>query len=59
MINAASNQEQMQTCRKYNADYMSSESHHKIGIAWNVKVKLQPIHGLRLEHAGYTTGWYI
>ncbi|MHA7580724.1 immunity protein Imm33 domain-containing protein [Paenibacillus vandeheii] len=60
MIYAASIQEQIQMCQKYNADYVPSELHHKIGIAWNVKEKkLEPIHGMRIQPEGDTTGWYI
>ena len=59
MTNADSIQEQMQMCQKYNADYVPSELHHKIGIAWNVKEKLEPIHGMRIQPVGDTTGWYI
>ncbi|SLK13209.1 MULTISPECIES: immunity protein Imm33 domain-containing protein [unclassified Paenibacillus] len=59
MTNAASIQEQIQMCQKYSADYVPSELHHKIGIAWNVKEKLEPIHGMRIQPDGDTTGWYI
>ncbi|PAF30888.1 hypothetical protein CHI14_15685 [Paenibacillus sp. 7516] len=48
----------MQMCSKYHAEYMPSELHHKIGIATNVLEKIEPIHGLRLEPVGDTTGWY-
>ncbi|MHA7963184.1 immunity protein Imm33 domain-containing protein [Paenibacillus sp. CAU 1782] len=51
--------EQKSMCRKYRADYMESELHLKVGIAWNVKEGLEPIHGLRLLPEGDTTGWYI
>ncbi|WP_018883048.1 immunity protein Imm33 domain-containing protein [Paenibacillus massiliensis] len=59
MKEKAATPEQLSICRKYGAEYMESEAHLKVGIAWNVKEGLEPIHGLRLLPEGDTTGWYI
>ncbi|WP_244964898.1 immunity protein Imm33 domain-containing protein [Paenibacillus barcinonensis] len=50
---------QRQLCAKYNADFVPSEPHLKVGIAWNVKEGREPIHGMRIQPAGDTTGWYV
>jgi hypothetical protein len=34
-------------------------SHLKVGVARNVKERLQPLNGLRILPEGDTTGWYI
>jgi len=52
-------QEQMRICQKYKAEYMVSNPGLKVGISWNVKDKMEPIHGLRLKPEGDTTGWYM
>ena len=50
---------QMEMCRKYNADYFIFDEDLKLGIALNVKDGLLPINGLRINPEGDTSGWYI
>ena len=49
---------QKQLCRKYKADYVPSDLHLKVGIAWNVKEKREPNAGKRFKLEGDTTGWF-
>ncbi|WP_446430524.1 immunity protein Imm33 domain-containing protein [Paenibacillus chitinolyticus] len=50
---------QKAVCKKYKADFLAANNHLKLGIALNVKEGIVPIHGLRINPEGDTTGWYI
>lgn len=50
---------QKKLCKKYNAEFLSSPSNLKIGIATNVREGIVPINGFRHSPEGDTTGWYI
>jgi hypothetical protein len=50
---------QLAVCQQYGAMYVSSPEGLKIGLASGVKAGLRPIHGLRHQPEGDTTGWYI
>ncbi|MFV1010082.1 DUF4262 domain-containing protein [Bacillus cereus] len=51
--------EQIRLCEKYNAEYVVTPNHLKLGISQNVKSDIVPINGLRMSPEGDTTGWYI
>lgn len=51
--------QQKEVCERYDAVYVACDPALKVGIAWNVKSRMEPIHGLRLPPVGDTTGWYI
>ena len=51
--------QQLEVCKRFNADYFESPEHLKVGISLNVKDGHCPIHGLRHPPEGDTTGWYI
>jgi hypothetical protein len=50
---------QQAVCERYQASYMESPPYLKVGISESVRKGVRPIHGLRLEPAENTTGWYI
>ena len=50
---------QKELCKKYEAEFLSSSSDLKVGIAANVREGVVPINGLRHPPEGDTTGWYI
>lgn len=50
---------QKELCRKYEAEFLSSPTDLKVGIANNVREGVVPINGLRHPPEGDTTGWYI
>lgn len=50
---------QNEICQKFNAPFVESPRHLKVGISRNVKDGDWPIHGLRHPMEGDTTGWYI
>jgi hypothetical protein len=52
-------EEPQDLCKKYNAPWVASPEHLKVGIALNVRSGLQPLNGLRHPAEGDTTGWYI
>jgi hypothetical protein len=51
--------QQLEVCKRFNADFMESPLNLKVGIASNIKEGLFPINGLRINPEGDTTGWYI
>ncbi|MEP6699855.1 MAG: hypothetical protein ABJA85_01005 [Bacteroidota bacterium] len=51
--------EQKEICKKYNAPFVETPVHLKVGISRNVKNNIYPINGLRHPPEGDTTGWYI
>ena len=51
--------QQIEICKRFNADFMESPLNLKVGIANNVKEGIFPINGLRINPEGDTTGWYI
>jgi len=46
-------------CLQHSVAWMPAAAHLKVGIARNVRSAIVPIHGLRLQPEGDTTGWYI
>jgi hypothetical protein len=50
---------QQAICWKYEAVYVPSEDHLKVGLSTSVKQGARPLHGLRQVPEGTTTGWYI
>jgi len=50
---------QIAVCKKWNAKYVSSPKHFKVGISSNLKKGILPINGLRHSIVGDTSGWYI
>lgn len=50
---------QKELCRKYEAEFLSSPTDLKVGIAANVREGVVPVNGLRHPPEGGTTGWYI
>jgi hypothetical protein len=50
---------QREICKKFNAPFVESPRHLKVGISRNVREGVWPIHGLRHPIEGDTTGWYI
>lgn len=50
---------QKTTCEKYNLNYIPSPENLKIGISKNTVTGAYPLHGLRHNIDGGTTGWYI
>jgi hypothetical protein len=51
--------EQIQICKKFGSEFIESSALMKIGISKNIEDNFWPIHGLRHEINGDTTGWYI
>lgn len=51
--------QQKAACDKRGVPYAPTPSHHKVGIALNVREGILPINGLRHPPEGDTTGWYI
>jgi hypothetical protein len=56
-MNEQNDQESL--CDKYNTNYVASPASLKIGISLSVRENMRPIHGLRHNLEGDTTGWYI
>ena len=52
-------EQQMALCTRHDAPYVETPGHLKVGIARNVRNRLQPINGLRHPLEGDTSGWYI
>lgn len=50
---------QLETCRRYEAEFCPAAANNKIGIAMNARTGLLPLNGLRHPSEGDTTGWYI
>ena len=46
-------------CQQYGAPYVSSPEGLKVGVAAGIQTGLRPIHGLRHQPVGDTTGWYV
>ncbi|MFD1030798.1 immunity protein Imm33 domain-containing protein [Metaplanococcus flavidus] len=46
-------------CRKYGADFLSTDNKARIGVAENVNQGLLPINGLRIPPDEGTSGWFI
>lgn len=51
--------EQLDVCRRYGVEPLSSHPAMKVGIARNVREGVLPLNGLRHAPEGDTTGWYI
>lgn len=50
---------QIDVCQKWNASFVSSPKHFKVGISSNLQEGILPINGLRHSIVGDTSGWYI
>ena len=50
--------QQRETCRRFGAEFVPTESDCKLGIALQTLSNL-PIHGLRRIGVGDTCGWYV
>ena len=50
---------QIDVCKIWNANYVSSPEHFKVGISLNLQEGTLPINGLRHSIVGETSGWYI
>lgn len=59
MTSTAIEELQKELCNNHNAEFLSSPSDLKVGIATNVRDGVMPINGFRHPPEGDTTGWYI
>lgn len=59
MTKAIIEEMQKEICKKYDAEFLCSQSDLKVGISTNVREGMFPVNGLRHPPAGDTTGWYI
>lgn len=50
---------QKKLCAEHNTAHVPNSADLKVGISLSVKGKSRPIHGLRHNPEGDTTGWYI
>ncbi|WP_449546254.1 immunity protein Imm33 domain-containing protein [Kordia jejudonensis] len=46
-------------CDKYGSSFFETPLEIKVGISFNVKEGIEPIHGLRHFPTKDTSGWYI
>jgi hypothetical protein len=53
------NNSQIELCKIYEAEFLESPQHLKVGISLNVRDGVMPINGLRHIPEDGTTGWYI
>lgn len=50
---------QRETCRRFDAEFVSAADDQKLGIAEGVRQGQLPINGLRHRPTGDTSGWYV
>ena len=59
MTKAVIEEMQKEICKKYDAEFLCSQSDLKVGISTNVREGMFPVNGLRHPPTSDTTGWYI
>lgn len=52
-------EEQLAVCRRFGVEPMPSSPELKAGVSHNVKEGRFPVHGMRCQPDGETTGWYV
>jgi len=50
---------QLETCRRFGADFVEADPQLNAGVAENLGSGLQPINGLRHPPQDGTTGWFL